>query len=129
MNRGVVTSVSALLLCWVPVLGVLLAAIGFIGVMRCITERYKTRFVLSLIAVTLILVLCVGVLTAEVYAYSRDPDIVQNTGEWLLEALTGESIGGDEFGDTGDDFYYGDEFGAGDDSYYNEGLDTGMGLG
>ena len=90
MNRGVTTSIFALLLCWVPGLGILLAAIGFIGVMRCITERYAKQFAISITAVSIILAICTGVLTYEVYAYSRDPDIIENTGEWLLEVITGE---------------------------------------
>ena len=107
MSRGVSTSVVALFLCWVPVLGILLAAIGFIRVVRCITERYVKRFVASVIAVTLILIVCAGVLTAEVYAYSRDPDIIQNTGTWLLEVITGEYaddynyMGGEDYSDWG----------------------------
>ncbi len=90
MGRSVTTSIVALFLCWVPVLGILLAAIGFIGVMRTITERYRKRFAASLIAVVLILVICAGVLTAEVYAYSRDPNLLSNVGTWLLETITGE---------------------------------------
>jgi type III secretory pathway component EscS len=90
MGRGVTTSIVALFLCWVPVLGILLAAVGFIGVMRTVTEYYRKRFIVSLIAVILILVICAGVLTAEVYAYSRDPDILSNFGTRLLEMITGE---------------------------------------
>ena len=90
MGRGVTTSIAALFLCWVPVLGILLAAIGFIGVMRTITVQHRKRFVASLIAVILILVLCAGVLTAEVYAYSRDPNMLDNLGTRLLEMITGE---------------------------------------
>ena len=105
MSRGVTTSVVALLLCWLPVVGILLAAIGFIGVMRCITQKYKKRFVVSTIAVTLILIINAGVLSAEVYAYSRDPNIVQNAGTWLLETITGEYaddynyMGGEDYSD------------------------------
>ncbi len=92
MGRSVTTSVVALLLCWVPVLGIILSAIGFIGVMRTITEKHKRRFVVSLIATIIILVICTGVLTAEVYAYSRDPDLLQNAGIRLLEIITGEYV-------------------------------------
>jgi len=90
MGRGLTTSIVALILCWVPVLGLLLAAAGFISVMGCMTERYIKRWRMTLIAVTLIMVLCVGVLTYEVYAYSRDPNIIENAGTWLLETLTGQ---------------------------------------
>lgn len=119
MNRGVTTSVAALLLCWVPVLGVLLAAIGFIGVMRCFTERYVKRFVVSVVATTLILVACTGMLSYEVYAYSRDPNIVQNTGTWLLETITGEHA--DDYNYMGGvDYSEGDGqgLGANDDLFY-----------
>ena len=90
IGKGLTTSVVALFLCWLPVVGVVLAAVGFIGIMGCITERYKKKFAFSLIASILILAVCVGVLTFEVFAYSRDPNILQNTGEWLLGVLTGE---------------------------------------
>jgi len=123
MSRGVTTSVVALLLCWAPVLGVLLSAIGFIGVSKCITERYVKRFVVSMVAVTLILIICVGVFTFEVYAYSRDPNIVQNTGTWLLEVITGEYaddynyLGGVDYSDSGDQ-----GLGYNDDLYSGAGL-------
>lgn len=121
MSRGVTTSVAALLLCWAPVLGVLLAAVGFISVMRCITERYVKKFVVSVIAVTLILVICVGVFTFEVYAYSRDPNIVQNTGTWLLEVITGEHA--DDYNYMGGtDYSDGDSLGLGyNDQLYSDG--------
>lgn len=90
MNRGLITSIVALCLCWVPVLGILLAAIGFIGVMGCLTEKHIKRWRIILTVVSVILVLCAGVLTWEVYAYSRDPDIIQNAGTWLLETITGQ---------------------------------------
>ena len=90
MSRSVTTSVAALFLCWLPVVGILLAAIGFIGVMRTITEKHKKRFVVSLIATVLILVVCAGVLTAEVYSYSRNPDMLSDLGTNLLEMITGE---------------------------------------
>ncbi len=113
MNRGVTTSVVALLLCWLPVVGLLLAAIGFIGVIRCITEKHRKRFVASMIAVTLILIVNAGVLSAEVYAYSRDPDIVQNAGTWLLETITGEHA--DDYNYMGGEDYSGDYQGLGMD--------------
>lgn len=108
MNRGVITSLIALFLCWVPVAGLLLAAIGFFGVIRCITQKYAKRFAVSMVAVTLILVINAGVLAAEAYAYSRDPNFVQNIGVWLLETITGESaddynyLGGEDY--TGSDY-------------------------
>lgn len=89
MDRSLTTSIVALFLCWVPVLGILLAAIGFIGVMRTITVRHRKRFIALLTVVSVILVLCAGVLTAEVYAYSRDPGILDNLGTRLLETITG----------------------------------------
>ena len=108
MSRGVTTSVAALLLCWLPGVGIVLAAIGFIGVASCITHKYAKRFAASVIAATLILIVNAGVLSAEVYAYSRDPDIVQNAGTWLLEAITGEHA--DDYNYMGGDDYSGMEY-------------------
>ena len=108
IGKGLTTSVVALFLCWLPVIGVVLAAVGFIGIMGCITERYKKKFAFSLIAPILILAICVGVLTLEVFAYSRDPDILQNTGEWLLGALTGEYS--DDYNYMGGEDYSGEAY-------------------
>lgn len=120
IGKGMTTSVFALFLCWVPVLGVILAAVGFIGIMGSITERHRKKFVVSLIASILILAVCVGVFTFEVFAYSRDPDILQNTGTWLLEALTGESS--DDYNYLGGVDYSGEEYqglGMSDELYSN----------
>jgi len=122
IGKGLTTSVAALFLCWLPVVGVVLAAVGFIGIMGSITERYKKKFVISLIASVLILAVCVGVLTFEVFAYSRDPDILQNTGTWLLEVITGEYA--DDYNYLGGEDYSYDEYpGLGmSDELYSEGF-------
>ena len=122
MNRGVITSLIALFLCWVPVVGFLLAAIGFFGVVRCITQRYAKRFAVSIAAVTLILFINAGVLAAETYAYSRDPNILQNTGTWLLEAITGEHA--DNYNYMGGEDYSGMNYqGLGmDDNLFSDGF-------
>ena len=120
IGKGLTTSVVALFLCWLPVVGVVLAAVGFIGIMGCITERYKKKFVLSLIASILILAVCVGVLTFEVFAYSRDPNILANTGEWLLGVLTGEYS--DDYNYMGGEDYSGSDYqglGMNDELYSN----------
>ena len=120
IGKGLTTSVAALFLCWLPVVGVILAAVGFIGIMGSITERYKKKFVVSLIASILILAVCVGVFTFEIFAYSRDPDILQNTGTWLLEALTGESS--DDYNYLGGEDYTGEDYqglGMSDELYSN----------
>ena len=120
IGKGLTTSVVALFLCWLPVVGVVLAAVGFIGIMGCITERYRKKFVFSLIASILILAICVGVLTFEVFAYSRDPNILENTGEWILGVLTGEST--DDYNYMGGEDYSGDEYqglGMNDELYSN----------
>ena len=120
IGKGLTTSVVALFLCWLPVVGLILAAIGFIGVMGSITIRYKKKFVISLIASILILIICVGVLTFEVFAYSRDPNILENTGTWLLEVITGEQA--DDYNYMGGEDYSGDEYqglGMNSDLYSN----------
>ncbi len=105
MGRGLTISVVALILCWVPILGILLAAAGFISVLRCVTQKYRKRFVVYTIVVSLTLLICAGVLVGEVYAYSRNPNILQTTGTWLLEKITGQSmddtnyLGGDDYSD------------------------------
>lgn len=120
IGKGLTTSVVALFLCWLPVVGVILAAVGFIGVMGSITERYRKKFVFSLIATILILAICVGVLTFEIFAYSRDPNILENTGTWLLEVLTGEYA--DDYNYLGGEDYSGSDYqglGMSDELYSN----------
>lgn len=122
ISKGLTTSIIALLLCWLPVVGLILAAVGFIGIMGSITIRHKKRFVLSLIASILILIICVGMLTFEVFAYSRDPNILENTGTWLLEVITGEYA--DDYNYMGGEDYSGDFYqGLGmNDDLYSEGF-------
>ncbi len=120
IGKGLTTSVVALFLCWLPVVGVILAAVGFIGIMGSITERYRKKFVFSLIASILILVICIGVFTFEVFAYSRDPNILENTGTWLLEVLTGEYS--DDYNYLGGEDYSGEDYqglGVNSDLYSN----------
>lgn len=137
MGKGMTTSVTALILCWVPLLGVLLAAIGHISVMRCITVKFRKRFLVYSVLTVLILILCAGVLVVEVYAYSRNPNIVADTGTWLLESITGQSVDGgyledDYTGDSGfgmgmdDDLFSQGYFDAeGNFVYYPDDMDTG----
>ena len=117
MSRGLTISIVALVLCWVPVLGIILAAAGFIGVMGCLTEKHIKRWRITLVVVSIILVLCAFVLTAEVYAYSRNPNIIQETGTWLLETITGQHA--DDYNYSGGVDYSGMD-------YQGLGMDTGL---
>lgn len=105
MGRGMSTSIAALILCWVPVLGFLLSAVGFISVVRCITRRHRVRHIIYTVISAIMVILCAGVLMVEIYTYSRNPNILNDAGTWLLAKITGQSaddsnyLGGEDYTD------------------------------
>lgn len=91
MGRGFWHSLFGLLFCWVPGLGLLLSVSGFVRQIVRITEKYRVRLALYLLFAIISLVLCVGVFVAEVYQYSRDPDMPQKVMADVWQTLTGQS--------------------------------------
>ena len=73
MGRGLRASVIALCLCWLPVVGLLLAAIGFIRVAGRVTQAHKARQAVYLAVSLVVLIVCSGALAAEAYVYTHDP--------------------------------------------------------
>jgi len=90
LGRGMVTSVFGLLFCWVPLLGLLLSAVGYGRIVSRVTVRHRARRSLYAIVSFLMLVVSTGVLMAECYFYVQDPDILQNLGMRAYTLITGE---------------------------------------
>ena len=91
LGRGMVTSMFGLLFCWVPLLGLLLAGLGFGKIASRVTGRHKGRKAGYCFMSFLILVGVTAVLMAECYFYVQNPNIIQETGMKVYTFLTGES--------------------------------------
>ena len=100
MGRGLRASVIALCLCWLPVVGLLLAAIGFIRVAGRVTQAYKTRRAVYLAVSLAVLIVCSGALAAEAYVYTHDPYLVADVRDWVLDKVTGGNYYGGYYDDT-----------------------------
>ncbi len=100
MGRGLRASVIALLLCWLPVVGLLLSAVGFIHVAGRVTQAHKARQVVYLAVSLVVLIVCSGALAAEAYVYTHDPYLVADVRDWVLDKVTGGSYYGGYYDDT-----------------------------
>lgn len=100
MGRGMRRSVVSLFLCWLPVVGVLLSASGFIGICRRVTRAHRVRRTVYLILSLLILILCTGVLFTEAYVYTHDPYLFADLRDWALDTITGGEYYGSYYDDT-----------------------------
>lgn len=128
MSRGLWHSIFGLLLSPVPGLGLFLAISGFIRQLVRITKKHRFRNVLFTIIALISLIACVGVLAAEAYVYSRDPEIVDRLAHLAWEKVTGQTeypwaagpgAGGVDYGDAAnpglgifneDDYWDGSEY-------------------
>ena len=94
LGKGMRTSVIGAVLCWLPLVGLLLSSIGFVQVNRRITNAHRKRQRVYVIVSLLILILCTGVLVTEAYVYTHDPYLVNDMKEWVLDKITGGSYYG-----------------------------------
>lgn len=90
LSRGFAHSCAALALCWLPVVGLLMAVSGFFRVVVRLTKRHRRRRRACLVFSFLVLVLCTGVLLGEVWLYSRDPQILSRAGQQVWTFIVGE---------------------------------------
>jgi hypothetical protein len=90
MGRGLRQSVFGLLFSWVPALGVILAAAGFIKVFSCITRSHRVRRFFYMLLSFILLAATTGVLMYGVYIYVDNPNIIRETGMWAFQKLTGQ---------------------------------------
>lgn len=91
LGRGMVVSVFGLLFCWVPLLGLLLAGVGFCKVISRVTVRHKTRRALYTVVSFLILAAVTAALMGECYLYVQNPNIIRETGMRVYTWVTGET--------------------------------------
>ena len=91
ISRGLWESLFGLLFCWLPGVGLILSVAGFCRQAVRMTEAYKVRRAISLILASVVLVAAIGVFVTEAYLYSRNPNIVGDTGLWLWQRVTGQA--------------------------------------
>ena len=89
INGGMKASVFALLLCWVPFLGVLIGSVGFVKVAGSVTRRYRGKRRLGMLLALLALVLALAATTWEVYTYVTSPWVVGDIRSWIMDRVTG----------------------------------------
>lgn len=120
MGRGLWHSIFALLLCWLPLVGLALAISGFVRQVVRMTVQHRARRVIFTIISFIVLVACIGVLVGEVYFYSRDPELPGKAALWVWQNVTGqENFPGADAGSAGYPMSEGDFTG------YSEGDFTG----
>ena len=90
MNQGFENSLFALFLCWLPLVGLLLAMMGFFRQIVRLTDAHRVKHVFFSMFCTLVLIICIGALTFEGYYYINHPDILNTGGHQLWEKMTGE---------------------------------------
>lgn len=94
LKRGFAHSCTGLALCWLPLIGLLFAASGFIRVMVRLTRRHRKKRKACLVFSFLCLAVCTGVLLGEIWVYSRDPQILERTGDQIWTFIVGEENAG-----------------------------------
>ena len=125
LGRGMVVSIFGLLFCWVPLLGLLLAGLGFGRVASRVTGRHKGRKAGYCFMSFLILAAATAVLMAECYFYVQNPNIIQEAGMKVYTLLTGETeLPSGE--DDGYEYEYNPQGGGGVD--YDQTGTVGLGL-
>lgn len=113
LRRGYAHSWAGLLLCWLPVVGLLLSASGFIRVMVRLTRRHRKRRRAYLVFSFIALAVCTGMLLGEIWVYSRDPEILDRTAQQVWTFIVGEENASTAAQNGADGISYGDMDSAG----------------
>ena len=90
MGRGLRRSLFGLLFSWVPALGVIIAATGFIKIYACITRAYRVRRFFYMLLSFILLAATTAVLMYGIYLYVDNPNIINEAGMWAFQKLTGQ---------------------------------------
>ena len=126
LRRGFAHSCTGLALCWLPVVGLLFAASGFLRVMVRLTRRHRKTRKAYLVFSFLSLAVCTGVLLGEIWIYSRDPEILNRTAQQAWTFIVGEENADALDQSEPDGVVYDDMNGAGlgvsDDFWLDEGV-------
>ena len=120
LNKGFFHSILALILCWVPLLGLFFAISSFFRMSARMTLRHRVKRVLMTIFSVLMLILCVAVLFFEVYTYATAPEKFDDGIRYVWKMVTGQDElpwqeDYNDYSDTGFDPFVGDP----DESYYD----------
>jgi len=91
LRKGHVRSWIGLLLSWVPLVGLLFAAGGFLRCKVRLTRRYRRKRSGYLLFASIALVIAIGANMAELWVYSRDPQIVERVGQRVWRFVVGEN--------------------------------------
>lgn len=125
LRRGFVHSWAGLLLCWLPVVGLLFSVSGFWRVMVRLTKRHRKRRKAYLAFSFIALFVCTGVLLGEIWFYSRDPEILDRTAQQAWEFIVGEENASVPADESAHGVEYGDMdnagFGLTDENWLDEG--------
>ena len=118
LGRGMRTSIFALILFWVPLLGLILSSVGFIRINRRITNVHRKRQRVYVVISLVILLICTAALFYEAWIYTHEPYIFTDIKNSILERLT-------DGGYYGGYYYYDDTYEQYTQQYYeNEGAYT-----
>lgn len=88
MKKSLIRSILGILFIWVPLIGAALGLSGFLRACSRVTRKYRVALVLLIAFSLIVLAADIGVLTWEVYAYTRSPEIVTMTGDCVWKLLT-----------------------------------------
>lgn len=119
ISRGLWESLFGFLFSWLPGVGLILAMAGFCRQAVRLTEAHKVKRFFAMAFASVVLVVAIGVLVGEAYQYSRNPDIVSQTGLWIWQKVTGQAAlpgtDGEDYypvdeGDVPDEYFTGDDY-------------------
>ncbi len=134
MNKAFTRSLTGLLLCWLPVVGLAFAIGGFLRMAVRLTNAHRAKRVLLTMFATLVLIASIGVLGYEVYEYARNPNMIADTVRVVWKGMTGEenppwevpqdTVGYNDYSDYGFDPYAeGEDYDPTEDEDYDADFD------
>ncbi len=90
ISRGLWESLFGLMLSWLPGVGLILSVAGFCRQAVRLTEAHRVKRFFAMAFASVALVAAIGILVGEAYLYSRNPDIVNQSGLWIWQKVTGQ---------------------------------------
>lgn len=90
LKKGMARVWAALILCAVPVIGLFLAADGYLRVHVRLTKKHARRRRADLVLAFIVLLLCTGTLLGETWVYSRDPQVLNRLWQKVWTFTVGE---------------------------------------
>ncbi len=87
LNNGMSRSIWGLLLCWLPLVGLLLSIIGFLKVAVRVTQQHRVRYVAFFTLSFIILAINIGTITGGIWVLTQRSEWVQDAKVKVLSAL------------------------------------------